>query len=173
MVHSFSATEGAATERVADRLIATIGLDDIVVIDTEDALLICRRDRAQDVKQIVQQRAGAARQVFMSQELTAYCVKCKTKRSLEDATPEYTSSGTPATRGVCPVCGTSLYRMGATDAHADILKPEITPKKRKKKGGKKKASKKSSEPTRRGNRVIVQSPAKSDKIPGYRARATR
>ena len=41
--------------RVADRLIATIGLDDVIVIDTEDALLICRRDRAQDVKQIVQQ----------------------------------------------------------------------------------------------------------------------
>ena len=40
---------------VTDRLIATIGLDDIVIIDTEDALLICRRDRTQDVKQIVQQ----------------------------------------------------------------------------------------------------------------------
>lgn len=37
------------------RLIATIGLEDIVVIDTGDAVLICSRDRAQDVKLIVEQ----------------------------------------------------------------------------------------------------------------------
>jgi len=35
------------------RLVATIGLSDLVVVDTDDALLICPRDRAQDVKQIV------------------------------------------------------------------------------------------------------------------------
>ncbi len=32
---------------------AVIGLDNIIVIDTEDALLICSRDNAQDVKHIV------------------------------------------------------------------------------------------------------------------------
>lgn len=37
------------------RVIATIGLQDTVVIDTEDALLVCARDRTQDVKTIVQQ----------------------------------------------------------------------------------------------------------------------
>ncbi|MFH0828985.1 MAG: sugar phosphate nucleotidyltransferase [Candidatus Kerfeldbacteria bacterium] len=35
------------------KLIATAGLTDMVVIDTEDALLICPKDRAQDVKKIV------------------------------------------------------------------------------------------------------------------------
>jgi len=35
------------------RLIATIGLENMIVIDTEDALLICPQDRAQDVKKIV------------------------------------------------------------------------------------------------------------------------
>ena len=35
------------------RLIATIGLEDMIVVDTEDALLICPQDRAQDVKKIV------------------------------------------------------------------------------------------------------------------------
>jgi len=35
------------------RLVATIGVSDLVVVDTDDALLICPRDRAQDVKQIV------------------------------------------------------------------------------------------------------------------------
>ncbi len=36
-----------------DKIIATIGLENIVVIDTPDALLICRKDRSQDVKKIV------------------------------------------------------------------------------------------------------------------------
>lgn len=36
-----------------DRLVATIGLRDLIVIDTGDALLICPKDRAQDVKKIV------------------------------------------------------------------------------------------------------------------------
>ncbi len=36
-----------------DRLIATIGLDGVAVVDTPDALLVCRRDHAQDVKALV------------------------------------------------------------------------------------------------------------------------
>lgn len=35
------------------RLIATIGLENMIVVDTDDALLICPQDRAQDVKKIV------------------------------------------------------------------------------------------------------------------------
>jgi mannose-1-phosphate guanylyltransferase len=35
------------------RLVAAIGLSDLVIVDTDDALLICPRDRAQDVKKIV------------------------------------------------------------------------------------------------------------------------
>jgi len=36
------------------RLIATLGLKDIIIVDTEDALLVCRKDMSQDVKKIVQ-----------------------------------------------------------------------------------------------------------------------
>ncbi|BDI30516.1 mannose-1-phosphate guanylyltransferase [Capsulimonas corticalis] len=36
------------------RLIATIGLEDIIVIDTPDATLICPKSRSEDVKQIVE-----------------------------------------------------------------------------------------------------------------------
>jgi mannose-1-phosphate guanylyltransferase len=35
------------------RLIVTIGVDDLVVIDTGDALLVCRKDAAQQVKTVV------------------------------------------------------------------------------------------------------------------------
>jgi mannose-1-phosphate guanylyltransferase len=40
---------------VADsgRLVAVLGLDDVVVVDTPDAVLVCARDRVQDVRQLV------------------------------------------------------------------------------------------------------------------------
>lgn len=39
--------------RGSDRLIAVIGLDDVVVVDTPEALLVVARDRAQDIKAII------------------------------------------------------------------------------------------------------------------------
>jgi mannose-1-phosphate guanylyltransferase len=35
------------------RIVAMVGLQDIVVVDTPDAMLVCARDRAQEVRQIV------------------------------------------------------------------------------------------------------------------------
>jgi hypothetical protein len=36
------------------KLIATVGLKDMIVIDTEDALLICPKSDSQSVREIVQ-----------------------------------------------------------------------------------------------------------------------
>lgn len=35
------------------KLIACLGVENLIIVDTEDALLVCRKDRAQDVKEIV------------------------------------------------------------------------------------------------------------------------
>jgi len=35
------------------RLIATVGLKDMIVVDTDDVILVCPKDRAQDVKELV------------------------------------------------------------------------------------------------------------------------
>jgi mannose-1-phosphate guanylyltransferase len=43
------------------RLIAVLGLDDIVVVDTPDAVLVTTRARAQDVKAIVDHLKGIGR----------------------------------------------------------------------------------------------------------------
>jgi len=75
----------------------------------------------------------------------AYCVKCKTKREIVDPQAVFTKSGTPATRGVCPICNTTLFRMGKTPAHQGLQPP--SPEERKKK--------------RSGKLVIVESPAKA------------
>ncbi len=36
-----------------DKLVATIGLDDVIVINTDDAVLVCRKGKSQEVKEIV------------------------------------------------------------------------------------------------------------------------
>lgn len=48
----------------ADRLVATIGLEDMMVVDTADATLVAPKDRAQDVRLIVDAlKASGAREV--------------------------------------------------------------------------------------------------------------
>jgi DNA topoisomerase-1 len=74
--------------------------------------------------------------------LEAYCVKCKAKREIKDPQALFLNNGTPATRGTCPVCDTSLFRMGKTEAHAGMIAPEPGA-------------------NRRGKLVIVESPAKA------------
>ncbi|HUI65999.1 MAG TPA: mannose-1-phosphate guanylyltransferase [Bacteroidota bacterium] len=35
-----------------DKVVATVGVEDLIIVNTEDALLICRRGRSQDVKEV-------------------------------------------------------------------------------------------------------------------------
>ena len=57
------ATSGCLV-RGGKKLIATIGLQDTIIIDTDDAILICARDRAQDVKAVVEQLQADGRRVL-------------------------------------------------------------------------------------------------------------
>jgi mannose-1-phosphate guanylyltransferase len=41
--------------RAEHRLIAVMGLDNVVVVETEDAVLVTSKDRSQDVKKIVEE----------------------------------------------------------------------------------------------------------------------
>src|SRR5574341_1339155 len=125
----------------------------------------------------------------MSEELVAYCVKCKTKRPLANAQAVFTKSAQPATQGECPVCGTTLYRMGVTPAHMGLTPPTPTKKSKRttvKKGKRsvrrtravKKTRATSSREAapdtpnaalrrRSGKLVIVESPAKAKTIEHY------
>ena len=47
------------------KIIATVGLESMVVIDTPDALLICPKARSQDVKKIVQQLKDSEKQRYL------------------------------------------------------------------------------------------------------------
>lgn len=46
------------------RMVASIGLDNLIIIDTPDALLVAHRDRAQDVKNIVHQLKTNAHETY-------------------------------------------------------------------------------------------------------------
>ena len=81
--------------------------------------------------------------------MQAYCFKCKTKREMQDPQPVFTINGAPATQGVCPACGTKMFKMGRTPAHkgldpAEHVNPEVWAKLAKK-----------------PKMVIVESPAKA------------
>ena len=36
------------------RLIAAVGIEDLIVVDTDDAVLICAKDSTQDVKKVIE-----------------------------------------------------------------------------------------------------------------------
>ena len=95
-------------------------------------------------------------------DLEAYCVKCKTKREMLEPQAEFNAVGAPVNRGKCPVCGTSLFRMGRTPEHDSLAQPLFKGKR---------------PVIRNGKLVIVESPAKAKTVgrflgKGYTVRAS-
>ena len=104
----------------------------------------------------------------MSEELIieGYCFKCKAKRDMLNPSAEYSAGGSPGTRGTCPVCEGTIYKMGRTPAHEHLPKPENVT--RDTKSRKKSTNKKKEKDVRRsGKLVIVESPAKARTIGRY------
>ncbi len=98
--------------------------------------------------------------------MEAFCFKCKVKREIKDPEATFTSAGGPGTRGVCPVCGTKMFKMGRSPAHEGLTPPEKTSRPKRKKAVK-----------RSGKLVIVESPAKARTVgrilgKGYRVEAS-
>lgn len=44
--------------------------------------------------------------------MEAYCVKCKGKVGMKNTQSIVMKNGRPATQGICPRCGTKLFRIG-------------------------------------------------------------
>jgi mannose-1-phosphate guanylyltransferase len=51
--HVFLESSGCLID-VPGKIVAALGLRDLVIVETEDALLLCPRNRAQDVKDLVE-----------------------------------------------------------------------------------------------------------------------
>ena len=41
-----------------------------------------------------------------------YCVKCKAKKEIVDPKEITMKNGRPATQGLCPTCGTKIFKIG-------------------------------------------------------------
>ena len=46
--------------------------------------------------------------------MEAYCMKCKTKREMQNAEQITMKNGRPASKGTCPVCSTKMFKIGKT-----------------------------------------------------------
>lgn len=45
--------------------------------------------------------------------MEGYCVKCRAKREIKNPEQIIMKNGKPAMRGVCPECGTKMFKIGA------------------------------------------------------------
>ena len=93
--------------------------------------------------------------------MEAYCMKCKAKREITDPVAGFNAKSSAVTTGTCPICRTRMFRMGKTEAHADMIAPPRPEKVIK----------------REGKLVIVESPAKAKTVgrflgKGYTVRAS-
>lgn len=46
-------------------------------------------------------------------DMEAYCMKCKEKREAKNVEAVTMKNGKPAQQGICPVCGTKMFKIGA------------------------------------------------------------
>ena len=46
-------------------MIATVGVENLIIVETEDAVLVCDKSRAQDVKRIVDQLKAEGREEYL------------------------------------------------------------------------------------------------------------
>jgi len=53
---------GAYVDARAGRLVVALGVEDLVIVDTEGALLVCPRDRAQEVRAVVERLRASGRE---------------------------------------------------------------------------------------------------------------
>ena len=48
-----------------ERLVVTVGLEDVIIVDTPDALLVCHRDRAEEIKPVLDEIARTAGERYL------------------------------------------------------------------------------------------------------------
>jgi TIR domain/Domain of unknown function (DUF5679) len=57
------------------------------------------------------------------EDIEAYCVRCRQTVTAEHPQAVWTRKGMAATRGECPICSGTVFRMGKTEAHSQLMRP--------------------------------------------------
>jgi predicted nucleic acid-binding Zn-ribbon protein len=65
----------------------------------------------------------------VTDEVKAYCMKCKAERTMSNVTVVTMKNGRPAANGTCPVCGTKMFKFlpKAYTAQAESANTEPAP----------------------------------------------
>lgn len=58
--------------------------------------------------------------------IEGYCVRCRTSVEIETPLAVWTRKGQPATRGICPLCGGVVFRIGKTALHDERNRPSLS-----------------------------------------------
>jgi hypothetical protein len=62
----------------------------------------------------------------MTEEIKAYCMKCKAERTIQSVQIVMTKNGRPAANGTCPVCGTKMFKF-LPSSYKSMATPMETP----------------------------------------------
>ena len=52
--------------------------------------------------------------------MQAYCMKCRAEREMKNARSVVMKNHRPATQGICPVCGTKMFRIGKSQGQITV-----------------------------------------------------
>jgi hypothetical protein len=66
--------------------------------------------RVEQSQQILFSQVEYRRKPTMTEEIKAYCMKCKAERVVQNVQIVTTKNGRPAANGTCPVCGTKMFK---------------------------------------------------------------
>ncbi len=61
----------------------------------------------------------------MTEEIKAYCMKCKAERVVQNVQIVMTKNGRPAANGVCPVCGTKMFKFLPSSYKASVASAPV------------------------------------------------
>lgn len=63
-------------------------------------------------------------EIFDDDPIEGYCMSCRDSVEIDEAQAVWTRKGQPATRGICSICGGTVFRMGSTHLHDASRRPD-------------------------------------------------
>jgi len=63
----------------------------------------------------------------MTEEIKAYCMKCKAERTIQTVQIVMTKNGRPAANGTCPVCGTKMFKFLPSSYKSQAVPATVAP----------------------------------------------
>lgn len=83
-------------------------IENLVLVDEAETIRVPRFGI--QTEEIVEDNGNDSEQ--QDETMQAYCIKCRTRREMKDVKVITLKNGRPASQGICPSCGTKMFRVG-------------------------------------------------------------